>query len=89
MKRFVVNRIIAPFGLPIEERPPVLTAEERDAIKAAKREKKLERRHLRNQRVLAEARVNRATKLTDEITKMAWKMKLSDNIDWSGNSMKA
>ncbi|KAF3763735.1 nucleic acid-binding protein, partial [Cryphonectria parasitica EP155] len=43
-KRFVVNRIIAPFGPPVEERPPVPTQQEREAAHAVKRGKKLERK---------------------------------------------
>ncbi|PWY94452.1 nucleic acid-binding protein [Aspergillus sclerotioniger CBS 115572] len=42
--RHVVERIIAPFGTPIEERPPVMTREERDAERAAKRTAKWQRR---------------------------------------------
>ncbi|PYH94713.1 nucleic acid-binding protein [Aspergillus ellipticus CBS 707.79] len=43
----VVDRIIAPFGSPIEDRPPVLTREERDARREAKRAAKWERRQAR------------------------------------------
>ncbi|GES61100.1 hypothetical protein ATEIFO6365_0006055900 [Aspergillus terreus] len=45
--RHVVERIIAPFGAAIEERPPVMTREERDAERAAKRAAKWERREAR------------------------------------------
>ncbi|KAL4892682.1 hypothetical protein BDV59DRAFT_179488 [Aspergillus ambiguus] len=45
--RHVVERIIAPFGAAIEERPAVMTREERDAERAAKRAAKWERREAR------------------------------------------
>lgn len=45
--RHVVERIIAPFGSAIEDRPAVLTREERDAERAAKRAAKWERREAR------------------------------------------
>ncbi|KAI9370846.1 hypothetical protein BJX61DRAFT_513903 [Aspergillus egyptiacus] len=40
----VVERIIAPFGEAIENRPPVMSREERDALRAEKRAAKLARR---------------------------------------------
>ncbi|PYI11591.1 nucleic acid-binding protein [Aspergillus sclerotiicarbonarius CBS 121057] len=40
----VVERIIAPFGSSIDERPPVMSREERDAERAAKRAAKSQRR---------------------------------------------
>lgn len=61
-KRFVVNKIIAPFGKPIDERPPVPTVEEREATKAVKREAKLQRRELRKTRLFLEAQVKRSMK---------------------------
>lgn len=45
--RHVVERIIAPFGSAIEERPAVLTREERDAERVAKRIAKTVRREAR------------------------------------------
>ncbi|BAE57598.1 unnamed protein product [Aspergillus oryzae RIB40] len=45
--RHVVERIIAPFGEAIEDRPAVLTREERDAERVAKRTVKWERREAR------------------------------------------
>ncbi|KAL2840565.1 hypothetical protein BJY01DRAFT_218319 [Aspergillus pseudoustus] len=45
--RHVVERIIAPFGDAIEDRPAVLTREERDAIRAEKRAAKAARREQR------------------------------------------
>lgn len=41
--RHTVAQIIAPFGKAIEERPPLLTPEEREAAYAGKRAKKLAR----------------------------------------------
>ena len=43
-KRYIVDRIISPAGIPIEERPPVPTKEERWAEALAKRGAKDERR---------------------------------------------
>ncbi|OOG00488.1 hypothetical protein ASPCADRAFT_202350 [Aspergillus carbonarius ITEM 5010] len=43
----VVERIIAPFGSSIEDRPSVMTREERDAERAAKRAAKWQRREAR------------------------------------------
>ena len=40
----VVTEIVAPWGLTIDERPPIPSAEERIAFKAEKKRKKLERR---------------------------------------------
>ena len=46
-KRHVVKHIIAPAGVPVEERPPVLTLEERIAKYEEKRRAKDERRDAR------------------------------------------
>jgi len=43
-----VNSIIAPFGEPIEDRPPVPTEEERIAEREAKRRRKEEWRAVRD-----------------------------------------
>jgi ribosomal protein S17 len=45
--RHVVERIVAPFGCKVEERPPVMTREERDALRAEKRAAKWQRREAR------------------------------------------
>ncbi|GFF23886.1 hypothetical protein IFM46972_00841 [Aspergillus udagawae] len=45
--RHVVERIVAPFGSAIEDRPPVMTREERDAVRAEKRAAKWQRREAR------------------------------------------
>ncbi|KAI2602975.1 nucleic acid-binding protein [Hypoxylon fragiforme] len=44
--RYVVQDIIAPFGDPIDERPPIPTLEERIQERSAKREIKVQRRDL-------------------------------------------
>ncbi|KAM0285517.1 hypothetical protein ACHAQH_001467 [Verticillium albo-atrum] len=46
-KRHVVKQIIAPFGTPIEDRPPVPTAEERIALRDQKKAEKDVRRDTR------------------------------------------
>ncbi|KAM0249365.1 hypothetical protein ACHAQJ_009081 [Trichoderma viride] len=43
-KRHVVKKIIAPYGIPTEERPPIPTLEERIAEREAKQAAKGERR---------------------------------------------
>ncbi|RSL61436.1 hypothetical protein CEP54_006249 [Fusarium duplospermum] len=48
-KRHVIKHIIAPYGTPIEERPPVPTLEERIAEREAKKAAKDERRAARRQ----------------------------------------
>ncbi|KAG6988067.1 hypothetical protein FocnCong_v002965 [Fusarium oxysporum f. sp. conglutinans] len=48
-KRHVIKHIIAPYGTPITERPPVPTLEERIADYEAKKAKKDERRAARRQ----------------------------------------
>lgn len=42
-----VSAILAPFGIPLSERPPLLTQEEREQVYLQKRLRKLERRHQR------------------------------------------
>ncbi|KAK4956097.1 hypothetical protein LTR28_005968 [Elasticomyces elasticus] len=44
---YVISAIIAPFGKPVEERPPVPTAEEREKAYRVKRTKKFQRKKLR------------------------------------------
>lgn len=43
----VVERIVAPFGTPIDQRPPVMSREERDTAREEKRAAKWERREQR------------------------------------------
>ncbi|KAI5287338.1 hypothetical protein KEM52_001641 [Ascosphaera acerosa] len=45
--RHVVERIVAPFGSRVEDRPRILTREEREALREQKREKKLVRKEER------------------------------------------
>lgn len=68
-KRHVVNRIIAPWGPPIEERPPVPTPEEREAAHAAMRAKKVARKQLRAQAVAMERAVAKAQRTTEELAR--------------------
>ncbi|KAK3941166.1 hypothetical protein QBC46DRAFT_353501 [Diplogelasinospora grovesii] len=63
-KRHVVKHIIAPAGVPIEERPPVPTEEERWAAKLAEKAAKDERKALRKQIAAAQAALERAELLT-------------------------
>lgn len=81
-KRFIVNRIVAPFGPPIDERPPVPTLEEREAEHAMRRAAKKERKKQRDRVEMLEKRVTKAQDLTSEITRMAWKMRIVDSADW-------
>ncbi|KAL9026107.1 MAG: hypothetical protein Q9196_005173 [Gyalolechia fulgens] len=48
--RHVVTEIVAPWGPPVEERPPVRTLEEMAEERRVKREAKMERRELRRTR---------------------------------------
>jgi small subunit ribosomal protein S17 len=70
-KRHVVNRIIAPWGPPIEDRPPVPTAEEREAAHAAERAKKVARKQLRAQAQAMERAVAKAQRTTEELASRA------------------
>ncbi|KUI72256.1 37S ribosomal protein S17, mitochondrial [Cytospora mali] len=70
-KRHVVNRIIAPWGPPLDERAPLPTPEEREAEHAAKRAKKLERKELRKQTMAMEAAVAKAEKKMTELKSLA------------------
>ncbi|KAJ9292621.1 hypothetical protein DTO271G3_8593 [Paecilomyces variotii] len=45
--RHVVERIVAPFGTPVEERPAVMSRAEREEERARKREEKVKRREER------------------------------------------
>lgn len=69
-KRHVVNRIIAPWGPPIEERPPVPTPAEREAAHAADRAKKVARKQLRARAQAMDAAVAKAQRRTDEIARL-------------------
>lgn len=69
-KRHVVNRIIAPWGPPIDQRPPVPTPQERDAAHAADRAKKLARKELRQRAEAMERAVAKAQRATEEIARL-------------------
>ncbi|KAG6357892.1 hypothetical protein INS49_013775 [Diaporthe citri] len=69
-KRHVVNRIIAPWGPPIDERPPVPTPTEREAAHAADRAKKVARKQLRQRAEAMERAVAKAQRATAEIARL-------------------
>lgn len=69
-KRHIVNRIIAPWGPPIEERPPVPTPAEREAAHAAERAKKLARKQLRAQAQAMDKAVAKAQRTTEELARL-------------------
>lgn len=77
-----MNRIVAPFGPPIDERPPVPTQEEREAAHALQTKRKKERKHLRDQAERLAKRLEHADKVTGQITKMAQAMKLVRDVEW-------
>ncbi|KAI0118128.1 nucleic acid-binding protein [Hypoxylon sp. NC0597] len=64
--RHVVKHIIAPYGDPIDERPPIPTLEEREAEVAAKRAAKDERRAARREE---QARIRAEEKAAQEARK--------------------
>ncbi|KAI5304711.1 hypothetical protein KEM56_006077 [Ascosphaera pollenicola] len=61
--RHVVERIIAPFGSRVEERPPILGREQREAKLQEKREEKLERKEKNGKKVSREPYVGKIKKL--------------------------
>ena len=54
--KHVVTEIIAPWGPGIEERPPVMSEEERNALWREKKAKKMERREARALEIDGESR---------------------------------
>ncbi|KAG8162686.1 hypothetical protein KVR01_007164 [Diaporthe batatas] len=68
-KRHIVNRIIAPWGPPIDQRPAVPTPEEREAAHAAERAKKNARKQLRAQAEAMERAVEKAHRTTEELAR--------------------
>lgn len=72
-KRHVIKHIIAPYGTPITERPPVPTLEERiadrEAKKAAKDERRAARRHEEESKIQEEKRLQNEKK---ESKRRAW-----------------
>lgn len=83
-----MNRIIAPFGPPINERPPVPTPEQREATHALEKKAKKERKHLRDHTERLQKRLERAEKVTGEITRMALNMKLVRDVEWTATPSK-
>lgn len=75
-KRFIVTRIIAPFGPPIDERPPVPTAEERELEHALGRKAKHERKFLRHHTERLTSKLAQAEKVTGEIMRLAAELNL-------------
>lgn len=84
-----MNRIIAPFGPPIDERPPVPTLEEREATHALQTKRKKERKHLRDQAERLAKRLEHAEKVTGQITKMARAMKLVRDVEWKATPVRS
>ncbi|CAN8104995.1 unnamed protein product [Discula destructiva] len=82
-KRFIVNRIIAPFGPPINERPSVPTPEERELELALQTKAKKERKFLRVQTERVTKKLEQAEKVTEEITRMAALLNLVHSVEWS------
>lgn len=72
-----MNKIVAPFGLPIEDRPPVPTPAEREATKAAEREAKVSRRNLRKTRERLEVQFEKST---ERLNKMIAETSLKDRV---------
>ncbi|KAH7157231.1 hypothetical protein EDB81DRAFT_418765 [Dactylonectria macrodidyma] len=72
-KRHVVKHIIAPYGVPIEDRPPVPTLEERIAEREAKKAVKDERRAARRQAEVERTQEEKRLELEKkEAKRMAW-----------------
>lgn len=66
-----MTRIIAPFGPPINERPPVPTAEERETEHALRAKAKKERKFVAFQTERLTSKLAQAEKVTASITEMA------------------
>lgn len=65
------------------------TEEERIAAHDAKRERKLARKKLRENVQLFQKRTDKATSITDEITRLAWQLKLTDKANWTERTSSA
>ncbi|KAK1753471.1 hypothetical protein QBC47DRAFT_386473 [Echria macrotheca] len=68
-KRHVVKHIVKPAGVPIEERPPIPTEEERLAERAAERLAKDERRARKKAAEAAESALERAERMLSKARK--------------------
>ncbi|KAH7154816.1 hypothetical protein B0J13DRAFT_210050 [Dactylonectria estremocensis] len=72
-KRHVVKHIIAPYGVPIEDRPPVPTLEERIAERESKKATKDERRAARRQAEMERTQEEKILELEKkEAKRKAW-----------------
>ncbi|KAL1989868.1 hypothetical protein VTN49DRAFT_7065 [Thermomyces lanuginosus] len=71
--RHVVEKIIAPFGTPLEERPPVMTPEERERERLEERWAKLQRRAQRQGRDVNEVVEEAKEKSVGRIKKLVQK----------------
>lgn len=72
-----MNKIVAPFGPPIEDRPPVPTPAEREETKAAQREAKVSRKELRKTREKLELQFEKST---EKLNKMIAETSLKDRV---------
>jgi small subunit ribosomal protein S17 len=70
--RHVVRHIVAPYGEPIEARPPVLSEQELYEKYAEKREAKLERRAIRDAEIQKQKDAERAAQLERRARREAW-----------------
>lgn len=83
-KRFIVNRIIAPFGPPIDARPPVPTAEEREREHALGVKEKKERKFLTHNTERLTKKLQQAEAVTKGIMETAVMMQLIKElpVEW-------
>lgn len=88
-KRHIVTRIVAPFGPPIDERPPVPTAEERELEHALYAKAKKERKFLKFQTERLTTKLRQADKVMGEITRMAVMLNLTKDMQWTPTPLKA
>lgn len=65
------------------------TPEEREATHALRIQVKKERKFLRAETERLQKKLERAEKVTDEITRMAFMMKLIRNVEWMATPSKA
>ncbi|KAI5286369.1 hypothetical protein KEM54_006845 [Ascosphaera aggregata] len=64
--RHVVERIVAPFGSRIEDRPPILSPKEREKMRIEKRAEKLARREKSGKVISREPYVGKIKKLVQQ-----------------------
>ncbi|CAM1503715.1 Fc.00g013060.m01.CDS01 [Cosmosporella sp. VM-42] len=87
-KRHVVKHIIAPYGVPIEERPPVPSLEERIAERDAKKGAKDERRAARRQAEEEQRREEKRQELEKrEAKRKAWEDAQQHKAETSANDV--